>query len=78
MHGRGAGDDGPIITNHARDPEQLAVQLEENMVFIFKPSAETPDGTEKYICTWGDTIVVTPKGGRRLGKRPHDLAVAKG
>lgn len=76
MHGRGAGDDGPIITNHARDPEHLAVQLEENMVFIFKPAAETPNGS--HICTWGDTVVVTPEGGRRMGKRPHDLAVAGG
>lgn len=74
MHGRGAGDDGPIITSHARDPEQLAVALKENMVFIFKPSAETAEGT--HICTWGDTVVVTPEGGRRLGKRPHDLAIA--
>lgn len=78
MHGRGAGDDGPIITNHARDPQQLAVTLQENMVFIFKPSAETPDGVPKAICTWGDTVVVGANGGRRLGKRPHDLAVAKG
>jgi Xaa-Pro aminopeptidase len=77
MHGRGQGDDGPIITGHARDPEQLSVALKENMVFIFKPSAETPDGTTKSICTWGDTIVVTPAGGRRLGKRPHALAVAE-
>lgn len=76
MHGRGAGDDGPIITNHARDPEHLAVRLEENMVFIFKPAAETPNGS--HICTWGDTVLVTPAGGRRMGKRPHDLAVAGG
>ncbi len=76
MHGRGAGDDGPIITGHARDPEHLAVQLEENMVFIFKPSAETPGGT--HICTWGDTVLITPGGGRRMGKRPHELAVAGG
>jgi Xaa-Pro aminopeptidase len=75
MHGRGAGDDGPIITNHARSPKQLAVALKENMVFICKPSAVTADG--KSICTWGDTVVVTPKGARRLGKRPHDLAVAR-
>ncbi|HZS64460.1 MAG TPA: M24 family metallopeptidase [Xanthobacteraceae bacterium] len=74
MHGRGAGDDGPIITRTARDPEQLAVALQENMVFVFKPSATTADG--KSICTWGDTIVVTPQGGRRLGQRPHALAVA--
>jgi Xaa-Pro aminopeptidase len=75
MHGRGQGDDGPIITSHARDPEQLAVALQENMAFIFKPSAETASGP-KSICTWGDTVVVEKNGGRRLGKRPHDLAVA--
>jgi len=74
MHGRGAGDDGPIITNHARDPEQLMTQMRENMVFIFKPQSTTESGS--HICTWGDTVVVTPQGGRRLGTRPHDLAVA--
>jgi Xaa-Pro aminopeptidase len=73
MHGRGAGDDGPIITSHAKSPQQLAVELRENMVFIFKPAAIAADGS---ICTWGDTVVVTPKGGRRLGKRPHDLAIS--
>jgi len=76
MHGRGQGDDGPIITGHAREPHQLAVSLKENMVFIFKPSAETAEGMPKSICTWGDTVVVGGNGGRRLGKRPHDLAVA--
>jgi Xaa-Pro dipeptidase len=75
MHGRGQGEDGPIITSHSREPHHLATTLRENMVFIFKPSAETESGP-KYICTWGDTVVVTPSGGRRLGKRPHDLAVS--
>ncbi|HET9149974.1 MAG TPA: M24 family metallopeptidase [Alphaproteobacteria bacterium] len=74
MHGRGAGDDGPIITSHARDPAQLEVRLQANMAFIFKPSVWTED--ESRICTWGDTVVVTPAGARRLGKRPHDLAVS--
>ncbi len=74
MHGRGAGDDGPIITAHAKSPKQLGVTLQENMVFIFKPSAISADGN--YISTWGDTIVVTANGGRRLGKRPHDLAIS--
>jgi Xaa-Pro aminopeptidase len=75
MHGRGAGDDGPIITSHSRSPHHLGVTLRENMVFICKPAAITADG--KSICTWGDTVVVTPNGGRRLGKRAHDLAVAR-
>ena len=74
MHGRGAGDDGPIITAHAKSPRQLAVALLENMVFIYKPSAVSADGNT--ISTWGDTVVVTANGGQRLGKRPHDLALA--
>jgi Xaa-Pro aminopeptidase len=76
MHGRGAGDDGPIITAHAKSARQLAVTLQENMVFIYKPCAISADGTS--ICTWGDSIVITANGGRRLGKRPHDLAVSGG
>jgi len=76
MHGRGAGDDGPIITAHAKSPRQLATQLQENMVFICKPSAHSADG--QSLSTWGDTIVITAKGGQRLGKRPHDLAVSAG
>jgi len=67
MHGRGAGDD-------ARSPKQLGVAMRENMVFICKPSAVSADG--EYICQWGDTVMVTKNGGRRLGKRPHDLAVS--
>jgi Xaa-Pro aminopeptidase len=73
MHGRGAGDDGPIITSNARSPRQLEIALRENMVFIFKPSAKSADGS---TCTWGDSVVVTANGGQRLGKRPHDLAVS--
>ena len=76
MHGRGAGDDGPIITAHAKSPRQLATQLQENMVFICKPSAIAADGHSQS--TWGDTVVITPSGGKRLGKRPHDLAVSAG
>jgi Xaa-Pro aminopeptidase len=76
MHGRGAGDDGPIITAHAKSPRQLATALKENMVFIYKPSAISADNGS--ICTWGDTVVITPHGGKRLGKRPHDLAVSGG
>jgi len=74
MHGKGAGDDGPIITSSARDPRQLAYEIQENMTFTFKPSVSTADGSS--ICTWGDTVVVTPSGGRRLGTRPHELAVS--
>jgi hypothetical protein len=76
MHGRGAGDDGPIITDASQNPRDLETALEEKMVFIFKPSAETPSGMAKSICTWGDTVVVTKSGGVRLGTFAHDLAVS--
>jgi Xaa-Pro aminopeptidase len=74
MHGRGQGDDGPLITPSQTRPEQLAVALRENMAFIFKPAVITPGG--EYECVWGDTIIITPKGGRRLGSRPHGLLVS--
>ena len=74
MHGRGAGDDGPIITPHAKNPKQLSVAMRENMVFVCKPAAISVDG--EYTCQWGDTVVVTKNGGRRLGKRAHELAVS--
>ena len=74
VHGRGAGDNGPIITSDARSPQQLEVALRENMVFIFKPSVRSADGNS--VSTWGDTVVITANGGRRLGKRAHDLAVS--
>jgi hypothetical protein len=74
MHGRGQGDDGPLITPGQVRPDQLARQLRENMAFIFKPAVITAD--EKYESVWGDTIIITPKGGRRLGSRPHGHLVS--
>jgi Xaa-Pro aminopeptidase len=78
MHGRGAGDDGPIITDLSQNRRDLETPLQENMVLIFKPSVETPEGMPKSICTWGDTVVVTKAGGVRLGTFAHDLAVSGG
>ena len=75
MHGRGQGDDGPLITPSQRRPEQLGVKLEAGMVFVFKPFVRSADGTRD--CTWADTVVVTEHGGRRLGRRPHDLAISQ-
>jgi Xaa-Pro aminopeptidase len=74
MHGRGQGDDGPIITGSAKDPKQLGVLLRERMVFILKPQVHSAD--DRYNINWGDSVVVTPQGGLRLGTRPHGIAIA--
>ena len=73
MHGRGQGDDGPIITNSAKQPYQLQTELETNMVFIFKPGVRSSDG--RYSITWGDTVVVTENGAERRGSRDHGIWV---
>ena len=74
MHGRGAGDDGPIITNSAKDPKMLALPLEANMVLIFKPQVTRGDGS--YPTQFGDSVVITPSGGIRLGDREPGMWVA--
>jgi Xaa-Pro aminopeptidase len=76
LHGRGAGDDGPIIAGDTQTAENLAVTLQENMVFIFKPHVEVIRDGKKSICRWGDTIAIRKSGGVRLGTLPHDLAVS--
>jgi Xaa-Pro aminopeptidase len=76
MHGRGAGDDGPIITDQSRNARDLDAAIKENMVLIMKPSVETPAGRPKSICTWGDTVVIRKSGVERLGTFKHDLAVS--
>lgn len=76
MHGKGAGDDGPIITGASREKRHMNYELKRNMTFIFKPAAVTADGNS--LCTWGDTVVITDNGAKRLGTRPHDLCVSGG
>jgi Xaa-Pro aminopeptidase len=76
MHGRGAGDDGPIMVGNMHDSEDLDEILQANMVCILKPSVETTVGGEKTICRWGDTVVAADGGGIRLSTLPHDLAVS--
>lgn len=71
MHSRGTGDDAPMIIFGARDPRVVNWPIEENNVFIFKPMVWMGEW-EQWVC-WGDTVVVTPDGPRRLGKRPPEL-----
>jgi Xaa-Pro dipeptidase len=73
MHGRGLGEDRPLFSGGAGSARTRQITLEANNVFILKPSAATPDH-QRHI-NWGDTVVVTPDGARRLGKRPQGYTV---
>ncbi|HEY7065795.1 MAG TPA: M24 family metallopeptidase [Chloroflexota bacterium] len=70
MHGRGTGDDGPLVTN--RDtPGLLDVVLEEGCCMILKPNV-TVDGKPDYG-HWGESVVVRAHGAERLGTRGQAL-----
>jgi Xaa-Pro aminopeptidase len=70
MHGRGTGDDGPLVTGN-RSPELLALQLLEGCSMVIKPSARV-DGKPDHG-RWGETVVIRKNGAERLGTRPQEL-----
>lgn len=70
FHGRGLGDDAPVSARSTSDAH-ARWQLEENAVFILKPTVATPDGRKRLY--WGDCVVCTPADPRRLGKRPVEV-----
>ncbi len=81
MHGRGLGDDFPLMWGH-RPVEDESLALEEGMVFILKPAAFPQGGADTLVedgevvelaLRAGDTVVVTAEGAQRLGKRPLEL-----
>lgn len=59
---------GPIEKLDVRDRRR---KLEENAVFILKPTVPTPDGKKRLY--WGDCVVCTPAGARGPVKRPIDV-----
>lgn len=70
MHGRGNGDDGPLVTGRIT-PQLLAVEMKENACMILKPGARV-DGRMDYG-HWGEPVVVRANGAERLGTRVQEL-----
>jgi hypothetical protein len=75
LHGRGQGDDAPIVTNEASTERSRGFTLDEGNVFILKPTVATAD--RKTSILWGDTVAIGPNGGYRLGTRDHVIRIAK-
>jgi Xaa-Pro dipeptidase len=71
IHGRGYGDDGPLVTPRDRGDEIRDVRIEAGNVWVWKPQAFSAD--RKLQFTWGGDVLVTEKGGLPLFKRPHGM-----
>ena len=67
MHCRGLGDDSPMAVYAPRDAIMRDWVIEENATFIVKPIVATPDSSKRVY--WGDTVVTSANGVKRLGKR---------
>jgi Xaa-Pro aminopeptidase len=71
MHGRGAGDDGPLLTPRAKGENIRDVHIERGNAWVWKPTAHSADGRLSF--TWGGDVVVTERGGEVLFKRRHGM-----
>ena len=66
-HSRGLGMDAPVLVHRAREETGRAWSIEENSVFVVKPVVTTSDNSRMIM--WGDSVVVTADGAKRLGNR---------
>jgi Xaa-Pro aminopeptidase len=71
MHGRGYGDDGPLVIRGVLPPGVEDLRLEVGNVWIWKPIAQSADGRIEFI--WGGDVAVTESGGVPLFKRAHGI-----
>ncbi|HLY30053.1 MAG TPA: hypothetical protein VKQ36_03440, partial [Ktedonobacterales bacterium] len=74
MHGRGLGDDAPMVIFGTNEPKVTEWPLEENNVFVIKPLLwkGKQQQWQQWVC-WGDSVVVTPNGPRHLSKRSPEI-----
>ena len=67
MHGRGLGEDAPMLYGARRDFPEKHDKLKEGHVFILKPAAKS--GFMRDSIRAGDTVAIEANGARRLGRR---------
>ena len=69
MHGRGLGDDAPMYVFSAAE-EVKSWAVEANACFIAKPVVARDAHAD---VVWGNSVVVTPTGAKRLGIAPAEF-----
>ncbi|MPZ15581.1 MAG: M24 family metallopeptidase [Chloroflexi bacterium] len=71
LHGRGYGDDAPLLTSRETGATMRDVRVERGNVWVWKPSAQSADGSASF--SWGGCVLVTDTGGVQLVQRTPDL-----
>jgi Xaa-Pro aminopeptidase len=72
MHGRGLGEDAPMLWGARRDFPEKNARLKAGHVFILKPACR--QGFMRDSIRAGDTVAIEARGARRLGKRELKFA----
>ena len=67
LHGRGLGEDAPMLWGARTDFPEKNAKLREGHVFILKPACRR--GFMRDSIRAGDTVAIEAHGARRLGKR---------
>jgi len=67
MHGRGLGEDAPMLWGARSDFPEKDRRLKDGHVFILKPAAR--QGFMRDSIRAGDTVAIEAGGARRLGRR---------
>jgi len=72
MHGRGYGDDAPLLTPQDRRAEHFRdVVIQKGNVWVWKPIALNADESLRF--SWGGCVAVGEHGGEQLVKREQAL-----
>jgi Xaa-Pro aminopeptidase len=71
LHGRGMGDDGPLITSRSSNERLRNLTMQAGNAWVWKPVARTADGKAEF--QWGGTVALTERGVERYFERKHEL-----
>jgi Xaa-Pro dipeptidase len=70
LHGRGWGNDGPLITGRAPLDKVRNLRIERGNTWVWKPHVLSEDGRIDF--QWGGDVAVTDSGGEVLFRRPRE------
>ncbi|HLY66915.1 MAG TPA: M24 family metallopeptidase, partial [Chloroflexota bacterium] len=71
LHGRGMGDDGPLITGRSENAKLANLHIEVGNAWVWKPVVRTEDRRHEF--QFGGTVALTEQGIERFFRRSPGL-----